>query len=215
LRAPSVSSPRWRVGGSFELRHGLGILNATKDCGPAPYTACLSLPTPSRIQGDSQGTLLRFTGQAEFRPNRTLTMALSPRLQYSFDPLLSYEQYSGGNYTIGRGYDPGAIVGDNGAGFTLEGRLGDLVPRSSNAIDVQPYAFLDMAWVRNRKAANAITEHDRLISAGGGLRIAWGYRARADLLLAAPLHRPETQTRRGDVRLLLSVTTRLLPWKSR
>jgi hemolysin activation/secretion protein len=215
LRARSVSTPRWRVGGSLELRQGLGILDATRDCGLPPYTVCQTLPTPSRIQGNPQGTLVRFTGQAEYRPGRKLTVALSPRLQYAFDPLLSYEQYSGGNYTIGRGYYPGAIVGDSGAGFTLETRLGELAPRSRNAIDIQPYAFLDAAWVWNRKAGNTVAEHDRLVSAGGGFRIAWGDHARADLLLAAPLHRPETQARRGDVRLLLSVTTRLLPWAIR
>jgi hemolysin activation/secretion protein len=215
LRRGSVVTPRWRVGGSLELRQGLGIFNATEDCGGAPFTACQSLPTPSRLQGDPRGTLLRFTGQAEYRPGRKLAFALSPRLQYSFSPLLSYEQYSGGNYTIGRGYDPGAIVGDSGAGFTLEARLGELAPESRNALVVQPYTFLDAAWVWNRRAGNVIREHDRLLSAGGGLRVAWGDHARADFLLAAPLRRPETQTRRGDVRLLMSITTRLMPWNIR
>ncbi len=215
LRGLSAAAPRWRLSGSLELRHGLGILDATGSCGPAPFTACQTLPTPSRIQGDPQGTLVRFNAQAELRPGGIINFALSPRLQYSFNPLLSYEQYSGGNYTVGRGYDPGAIVGDSGAGATAEIRLGELAPRSQRSIAFQPYAFLDAAWTWNRDATSALTEHDRLLSVGGGLRLAWGDHARADLLAAVPLHRPETQFRPDKVRVLLSVTTRLLPWSIR
>lgn len=211
----SPASPRWRASGSLEVRHGFGVLGATADCGPAPYTACLTLPTPSRVEGDPQGTLVRFSGEANFRPARGFTFALSPRLQYAFNPLLSYEQYSGGNYTIGRGYDPGAVVGDSGAGFTLEARIGELSPRSRTAFAFQPYAFVDSAWVWNRGSNSAVYDHDRLLSAGGGLRAAWGDHARIDMMIAAPLRITDTQYERGDVRFLLSVTTRLVPWSAR
>jgi hemolysin activation/secretion protein len=203
LRGRSASSPHWRLAASLELRHGLGILD----------NGALS---PVGARGtDATATLVRLTGQGEFRPGRGLTFALSPRFQYSFDPLLSYEQYSGGNYTIGRGYDPGAIVGDSGAGATLEGRLGELAPRSRDAFAFQPYALFDAAWVWNRDPSSAAFARDRLFSAGGGLRAAWGDHARADLLVAVPLHRTLAQATRGDVRVLLSVTARLLPWSIR
>ncbi|WP_404713039.1 ShlB/FhaC/HecB family hemolysin secretion/activation protein [Sphingomonas sp. MMS24-J13] len=215
LRGLSAVAPRWRLTGSLEFRHGLGILDATRDCGPAPYVACTVRPTPSRIQGNPQGTLVRFSGQAELRPGGYISFALSPRLQYSFTPLLSYEQYSGGNYTIGRGYDPGAVVGDSGAGASAEIRFGEVTPGSSRSLAFQPYGFVDAAWVWNHDATSAVTERDRLLSAGAGIRIAWGDHARIDLLGAAPLHRPATQERKEGARVLLSLTTRLLPWTIR
>ena len=208
----SVVAPRWRFGGSLEARRGLGVLGSNQDCGPSPFTLCQALPTPSRLDADATGTLVRFNGQGEFRPGHGIGLALSPRLQYGFDPLLSYEQYSGGAYTIGRGYDPGAIVGNSGAGATLEARLGQLAPRSRRAFAFQPYAFVDAAWAWTRDATTGMADPDRLLSAGGGLRVAWGDRARADLLFAKPLHRTGAQIERGGARVLLSITARLVPW---
>ena len=56
---------------------------------------------------------------------------------------------------------------------------------------------------------------DRLSSVGGGVRAAWGNRARLDLVLAVPLERAGLRTERPDPRLLVSLTTRLWPWSLR
>ena len=127
----SAAEPHWRAAGSLELRQGIHALGASSGCGPAPlYTRCAATPSLSRLDGDPQATLIRFSGTFELRPAPNLTFALSPRAQYAFDPLLSYEQYSGGNYTIGRGFDPGVVIGDSGIGFQGEIRIGRLAPRS-------------------------------------------------------------------------------------
>ena len=47
-------------------------------------------------------------------------LALAPRAQYSPDVLLSYEQISAGNYTVGRGYDPGTLTGDSVFGVSTD-----------------------------------------------------------------------------------------------
>ncbi|HET8613140.1 MAG TPA: ShlB/FhaC/HecB family hemolysin secretion/activation protein [Sphingomonas sp.] len=208
------SEPRWRASGSIELRKGLGILGASDDCGAAPlYLRCARAPSISRFDADPQATLIRAAANFELRPTPKLALVVSPRAQYAFDPLLSYEQFSAGNYTVGRGYDPGALVGDSGVGFETELRFFSLTPKGRNKIAVQPYVFFDAAWLWTKGKLSALHNPQRLYSAGGGVRAAFGDRARLDVTLAAPLRRTPFETRRGDVRLLVSLTTRLLPWR--
>jgi hemolysin activation/secretion protein len=132
--------------------------------------------------------------------------------------LFAYEEFSAGNYTVGRGYDPGSLVGDTGFGFQSELRYGSGVAQAANALAFQPYAFFDAAWVSNRRDGRDGTE--RLFSAGAGVRASYSDRARVDLTFAVPLEKlPTGQAvggvaveRRPDPRLLLTFTTRLLPW---
>ena len=86
---------------------------------------------PSRIEGQSDATVLRYTGYGEFRPMPKLTFALGARAQYAWKPLLSFEEFSAGNYTVGRGYDPGALLGDRGFGTQAEIRFGSRIPPSA------------------------------------------------------------------------------------
>jgi hemolysin activation/secretion protein len=135
---------------------------------------------------------------------------LSPRVQLSDDALFAYEEFSAGNYTAGRGYDPGALVGDSGFGFQSELRYGSGNPQARDGFAFQPYAFFDAAWVSNRRDAMDGTES--LFSAGAGVRAAFGDRARLDLTVAVPLKRLDFQAERPDPRLLLTFSTRLVPW---
>lgn len=125
---------------------------------------------------------------------------------------MSFEEFSAGNYTVGRGYDPGTLLGDNGLGFQAELRFGRIIPRSADAIAAQPYVFLDTAWIRNEDRQNAGEGRRHLASIGGGVRAAFGDRAQLDVVLAIPLERAGLQARRADPRLLVSLTTRLWPW---
>jgi hemolysin activation/secretion protein len=208
------AEPRWRASGTLELRRGLGLFGASGGCGPGSARCIVpgAVP-PSRLDGDPTATVLRFEGQSEFRPTPRIAFALGMRAQYSRDPLLTFEEYSGGNYTVGRGYDAGTLLGDSGLGFQGELRFGSLVANGPKAIAVQPYAFIDAAWISNE--AGAFAGRERLISAGAGLRAAFGDKARLDVLLAVPLERAGLQTERGDPRLLVSLTTRLWPWRTR
>ncbi len=207
----SAAEPRWRIAGSLEVRKGIAGLGASRDCGPSPYLRCFTLPSLSRLDADPQGALIRLGGTIELRPDPKFTIAISPRAQYAFDPLLSYEQYSAGNYTVGRGYDAGALVGDSGYGMQNELRFGKLTPSSAKSLAVQPFLFVDAAWLWTRGALAGVRDPQRLYSAGGGVRAAWGDRARLEVMLAAPLRRTPFESQRGDVRLLVNLTTRLLP----
>jgi hemolysin activation/secretion protein len=209
----SGAEPRWRVGGSLQLRRGLGILGASQGCGPS-FLRCIApgAVPPSRFEGDATATLVRFRGAAEFRPTPKLSFALGVNAQYADRPLLAFEEFSAGNYTIGRGYDPGVLLGDRGVGAQAEIRYGSLVPRKAGALALQPFLFADAAWIRNEDRVFALAERRSLASVGGGVRAALGDGARLEALIAVPLRRAGLQARRGDPRLLVSLTTRLWPW---
>ncbi|WP_129794517.1 ShlB/FhaC/HecB family hemolysin secretion/activation protein [Sphingosinicella sp. CPCC 101087] len=209
----SPAEPRWAGRGLIEVRHGVDVFGASPDCRPAP-AECLAAgaQSPSRIFADPTATLVRYAGAAEFRPVPAVTIAVEARAQYSARPLLAFEEFSAGNFTIGRGYDPGAILGDSGIGSSIELRLGRLAPMTRNDLAVQPYVFVDVARVWNEDPGVA---GDRLASAGGGLRALWGDRVQADMTVAIPLERVGLQADRGDVRFLFTLTTKLLPWSFR
>ena len=51
---------------------------------------------------------------------QSFAIAIEPSAQYAFDPLLSFEEFTAGNYTVGRGYDPATLAGDSGVGLSAE-----------------------------------------------------------------------------------------------
>ena len=211
----TLAAPRWRLSASAELRQGLDVLGASEGCG-AGFVNCIGpgAVTPTRFEGDPTATVLRGGLYGEFRPVPHFTVALGVRGQWSNDPLLSFEEFSAGNYTAGRGYDPGTILGDSGLGLQAELRYGSIVPTGPTDLAVEPFLFFDQAWTWNEDVAFALPRQE-LSSVGGGVRAAYGDRFRLDLLVAEPLDRAGLQVRRGDTRVLLSLTVRLLPWRSR
>jgi hemolysin activation/secretion protein len=197
--------PAWRASAFAEVRRGLGIFDASDGCdglcapGEAP---------PSRIDGDSTATVLRAGGQAELALGKDFAIAVSPRLQYALDALLSFEEFTAGNYTIGRGYDPATLAGDSGVGITAELRGPRLLPMKQSKLTLQPFLFGDAAWVWN-KHDGAGAEH--LTSAGGGVRAELSDRLRLDGTVAVPLEKTGFDNRKGDVRMLVTLTSRILP----
>jgi hemolysin activation/secretion protein len=211
----TIVSPRWRLSGDVELRQGFDILGASQACG-AGFVNCIGpgVVPPTRLEGDPTATVIRGEAYGEFRPVPLVTVSVGLRGQYSAHPLLSFEEFSAGNYTVGRGYDPGALLGDSGIGVQAELRLGSLVPNGPDRLRIEPYAFVDQAWAWNRDRVLVIPEAE-LTSVGGGVRAAFGSRFLIDAFVAAPLDPTPLQTRRGNVRFLVSLTTRLWPWRSR
>jgi hemolysin activation/secretion protein len=126
--------------------------------------------------------------------------------------LLAFEEFSTGNYTVGRGYDPATLVGDRGIGFQAELRFGRLDPQGPRDFDIQPYLFFDAAWVGNEDRIFITGGRQDLQSAGGGVRAVWGDRLQLDAAVAVPLVRAGLLTETPDPRFLISLTTRLWPW---
>jgi hemolysin activation/secretion protein len=213
--AYAPAEPRWRLGVIAEARQGLSVLGASEGCGLG-LVNCLApgVVGPTRLEGDPTATVFRGGIATEFRPMPRLTFAFSLNGQYSAHPLFSFEEFSAGNYTAGRGYDPGALLGDSGVGIQAELRFGRRYPRRPDEFVAEPYVFFDHAWVWNEDVIFALGRQ-QLSSVGAGVRAAWGDRFRIDALVAKPLDRLFFQTERGDTRFLVSLTTRLWPWRSR
>lgn len=210
----TVAEPVWRLAALAELRQGLDMLGASEGCGPT-LIACFgpgAVP-PTRLEGDPTATVLRGSAYGEYRPVPRFTVALGARGQYSADPLFSFEEFSAGNYTIGRGYDPGIILGDSGVGVEAELRYGSLYPRGADDWGIEPFVFLDQVWVWNEDRLLAAGDGE-VTSVGGGVRVAWGDRLRLEAALALPLDRTVFAPER-EPRLLITLTTRLWPWSSR
>ncbi len=202
------SEPRWAFGASLEARQGVNFLGASDDCGPAGAACFLPGAIPlSRIEGKPDAFLVRASASAEWRPVKEFTLSAAPRAQWASDPLLSYEEFSGGNFTIGRGFDPGTVIGDSGAAVSLEARYGSLVPANTRKFAVQPFAFFDAAFVWNKDSAFNGFNPQKLYSAGGGVRVTYGDLGRLDVTFAAPLNRPALLAKRPDPRLLVTLTT--------
>ncbi|MEP7130195.1 MAG: ShlB/FhaC/HecB family hemolysin secretion/activation protein [Sphingomicrobium sp.] len=211
----SLEEPRWHLTSLLEVRKGLDIFGASDFCGPTGAN-CLGpndVP-PSRLEGRPTATVVRALIYGEARPIPKLTFALGVRAQYAWKPLLSFEEFSAGNYTVGRGYDPGILLGDEGIGTQAEIRFGSRIPQSASKPGIEGYAFWDHAGVKNHDRLATTTSRDHLDSIGGGARIAFD-RFSLDAALALPLTRAGIDRRRADPRLLISLTTRLWPWSYR
>lgn len=204
----SPSEPRWSLATSFEARKGVDFLGASDDCGPGGAACFLPGAVPlTRVEGQPDAFLVRANALAEWRPAKLFTLSAAPRAQWANDPLLAYEEFSGGNFTVGRGFDPGTVIGDSGVAVALEARYGSFVPANTKSFAFQPFVFFDAAWVWNKDTAFDGLDPQKLYSAGGGVRVAYGDLARLDLTLAVPLNRGGFLTEKPDPRLLVSLTT--------
>ncbi len=204
----SPSEPRWSLATSIEARQGASFLGASDDCGTGGGACFLPGAVPlTRVEGKPDAFLIRANALAEWRPHKLFTLSAAPRAQWASDPLLAYEEFSGGNFTVGRGFDPGTVIGDSGVAVALEARYGSFVPANTKALAIQPFVFFDAAWVWNEDTAFNGLDPQKLYSAGGGVRVAYGDVARLDVTLAAPLNRGGFLTQKPDPRLLVSLTT--------
>lgn len=160
----------------FELRQGVDIAGASQ---PGDFAL-------SRFGADPQGTVLRFALQGEARATDHARLAWRAEGQWSNDSLTAPEEYTVGNLTIGRGYEPGASYGDRAVALSLEGQLGPYRPREWLALT--PYVFADAVKVWNEEP---LAPNDRWVrSYGVGVRFDFPDRARLDVFWANPQDAP-------------------------
>jgi hemolysin activation/secretion protein len=202
----SAAVPPWHIFAQMELRQGLSAFGAT-DCSIA---ANCRVPT-SRPDGRPDAAVIRWLVNSELRPSSRFTVALNLRAQYAWKPLLSFEEFSAGNYTVGRGYNPGTLLGDRGWGTQLELRYGSRIPSSAKRAAVEGYTFWDHSGIHNIGSALTGTS-TRIDSLGGGARINYD-RFTLDAGVAVPMSHAGPFDKQPGARVLISLTTRLFPWQ--
>jgi hemolysin activation/secretion protein len=188
------------LAGRLELRKGLDILGSTK---PGVVSGGY---TPSRIEGKATATVIQADLDTSLQITPVLTIAGSARGQWSSGPLLNFDEFSIGNLTIGRGYNPGANSGDRAIGLRGEARFRLY---DSTSLRVESFGFWDNVWLWNRDTA-AIEDDRHLSSYGGGFRISLPGTATLEAIYARPkdpaLLLPGAKN--ASDRFLLSLTTR-------
>jgi hemolysin activation/secretion protein len=157
---------------AFDVAQGLPIFGATPNHSP-------DLSLDGRTTFTKATALLRYTNNLA----APFSFAITGNGQYSFEPLITGEQILFGGTQIGRGYDPGAITGDSGAGGSFELRYDTKLPELA-INNLQPYAFVDTAqvWNRPRPASAGIPLQDySIVSTGLGVRFWFPYNIYMDL----------------------------------
>src|SRR3546814_15693417 len=95
----------------------------------------------------------------------------------------------------------------SGVAVALEARYGSFIPANTKAFAFQPFVFFDAAWVWNKDAAFDGLDPQKLFSAGGGVRVAYGDLGRLDVTLAVPATRGGFLLEKPDPRLPVSLPT--------
>ncbi|MEE4452434.1 ShlB/FhaC/HecB family hemolysin secretion/activation protein [Novosphingobium resinovorum] len=184
---------------SLELRKGLDAFGASKQ---GETTA---KGGPSRLYGNPQAFVVKGSVDFSLKPGGPFQLDFGGFGQWTDDPLLNLEEFSLGNYTHGRGYDPGSNGGDRAYGFTVEPRVKLPVPR----FGVEASAFYDWVRLENLDPGSLIPKRT-LRSVGGGLRFMLPQRLVLDLTYAHPLDKvlPNDEKKPSD-RFLVSITAKL------
>jgi hemolysin activation/secretion protein len=172
-------------------------------------------PTLSRAQGDPQATILRLDGSVRITGGRQVFARIGgPWLefrgssQWANHPLTAYEEFQIGNYTIGRGFSPGAASGDRAIGGQIEAgwRFAyslDGTTARQRRLWVEPYGFVDAAHLWNLDIGGYSTD---IASAGGGVRALLPWSVQIDVAYADPLTRAFPGAPASKGRLLLTLT---------
>lgn len=173
--SPGKTGLTFSLEGGIELRKGFDIFGTTPQ---GNFRA-------SRIAGNPEAFVVRADADAVIGVGPIFSLAGSARAQWTDDPLLNYEEFSIGNLTIGRGYDPGANSGDRAVGLRGEARA--TIP-VGNDFGVQAFGFYDKVWLTNLDPFSIETDRE-FASWGGGLRVTLPNRALLEVTYAKPKDR--------------------------
>ena len=177
--------------GSIELRKGLNALGAS------PYGNRVA----SRFDGQPDAAVIRADWAVGGRLFGPIVATVSGSWQYSSLPLLSYEEFSAGNFSIGRGYDPSAASGDRALGATFELTTTPIAVGGRAAL--RPYGFVDGVRLTNIGPGAGET---RLRSAGLGVRAQFAPWIAIDAAWAHPFDRIAPGTPKPTDRFLISLS---------
>jgi len=173
--AGEVSGRLGRVAASIELRKGLDFAGASHD----------GDTNLSRIGGDPQALVLRGGMEGETAPFHRAQLAVRVEAQHADHALTEPDQYSAGNLTIGRGYQPGSVLGDSALAGSAEARVGPFPLKGR--LTAQPFLFADAVRLWNYGLAPSA---HTISSFGGGVRFLIAGKFNLELVYAAPQQSP-------------------------
>lgn len=194
--------PAGQISGGIEFRQGADILGASQ-----PGNASLL----SRTDGQPVSGLVRADGLMDLQWLPWFSTRMSFAGQFTDRVLLAYEDFTVGNLSIGRGYDPSSLTGDRGISGSLETRVGpfNAMPgapaiKLPEGINVSGFGFFDTAHVQNLASG---TEDRTVRSLGGGLTFQLASRLRLETTYAHTLDTvaPNLSKRPGD-RVFVNMT---------
>lgn len=182
-----------------ELRQGLQTLGASH-AGDANLSR----------DGVEDATVVRADGSVRWTFRGSAVGAAAPWIevrgsgQWANNSLLAYEQFQIGNYTLGRGYEPGAASGDRAIGGQIEAAwpLAFHLTRRGALFRVEPYAFYDTAYLKSLGPAGFST---RILSAGAGARLQLPFGLFLDAAYANPLVKPLPGSTKPPDRLIFTL----------
>ena len=169
---PGQTGVYFSLEGGIELRKGFNIFDATPQ---GSFQA-------SRLAGNAEAFVARADVDAVFGVGPIFSLAATARAQWTDDPLRNYEEFSLGNLTIGRGYDPGANSGDRAVGMRAEARA--TIPVGDD-FGVQAFGFYDKVYLTNLDPFSTETDRE-FVSWGGGVRVTLPNRALLEVTYAKP-----------------------------
>jgi len=189
--------------GFLELRQGIPIFGATEiNDGGTAFTGNVSASRPF-------GVVDSFVALGGLDLSASLGTIFGARarteVQWTDNPLLNFDEYSIGNLSIGRGYDPGANSGDRAIGGAFEVSANVI---SGSRPNIQVFGFYDVVQVENLDFGTPEPKRT-LASSGGGVRVSLGGDVRAELTYAKPLDRAifSDEDKPSD-RVMFSITTK-------
>lgn len=190
-----------KLDGNVEIRQGAPILGASKiHVGGKPNPA---LP---RVGDNPDAFVLRGEAHATVNPVPMMpTISLTEHVQgqYTDVPLVTYEQQSIGNLTIGRGYDPSAVTGDRAIASATDLRFSPYLPNTPVTGSV--FGFFDIAQVWNLVNFPGVNRDVR--SWGGGITIDILKKLHVETIYAHPMDKISiNSSKRPPDRILISVT---------
>lgn len=176
------------------LSHGLDVLNASD-----PEEVAVS-------RADAKADFTKINVYMARLQSITGSVSLLAALdaQYAFDPVYSSEGYGYGGELFGRGYDPSELFGDSGAGFKLEFRY--LLNGMGWLTRVEPYAFWDIGYARNKTEVFGQDRSESAASAGAGVRLNLGESVTGYFEFAKPLTREVFAEANRDARFFGAIS---------
>ncbi|MBO9695177.1 MAG: ShlB/FhaC/HecB family hemolysin secretion/activation protein [Sphingopyxis sp.] len=177
--------------GSLEIRRGVRGLGASR----------FGSRNASRFGGRPDATVVRAELSVGGRVAGPIVATVATSWQYTDTPLLSYEEFSAGNMSVGRGYDPSAASGDRALTYGVE--LTSVPIALGKNAALRPYAFVDAVRLTNIGPGAG---EDRLRSVGVGVRARLGPWTSLDAAWAHPLDRLAPHTPKPADRFLVNLT---------